>query len=89
MSKRTPSRRNGSTDPERFGTEIARFWRVYSRRYLAEMRRQRPLIEWLSALERNFGLTLTLLCACDDHRLCHRSLLADLIAKSPARRPRR
>ncbi|MGH8513011.1 MAG: hypothetical protein ACREV8_03525 [Gammaproteobacteria bacterium] len=30
-----------------------------------------------------------MLCACDDHRLCHRSLLADLIAKSPARRPRR
>jgi uncharacterized protein YeaO (DUF488 family) len=78
-----------NTDPERFGTEIARFWRVYSRRYLSEMRRQRPLIEWLSALERDFGLTLTLLCACDDHRLCHRSLLADLIAKSPARRPRR
>ena len=49
------------------------------------MRRQRPLIEWFSALERDFGLTLTLLCACHDHRLCHRSLLAELIANSPAR----
>jgi uncharacterized protein YeaO (DUF488 family) len=52
-----------NTDPERFGTEIARFWRVYRRRYISEMRHQRPLIEWLSALERDFGLTLTLLCA--------------------------
>ncbi|MGH8587882.1 MAG: DUF488 family protein, N3 subclade [Gammaproteobacteria bacterium] len=72
----------------RYGTEIARFWRGYSRRYLSEMRRQRPLIDWLSALERDFGLTLTLLCACDDHRLCHRSLLADLIVNSPSPKPR-
>lgn len=68
-------------DPPRFQSEIARFWHTYTRRYLAEMRTERSLIEFLVSLHRDFAITLTLLCACPDHRLCHRSLLAGLIAK--------
>ena len=60
-------------NPERFVTELARFWATYSRRYLGEMKQQRTFIEFLATLERRFGLTLTLLCVCHDHRICHRA----------------
>lgn len=66
-------------DPEWYDQEIARFWKTYSQRYLREMKEQRHLIEFLASLHRGFGVTLTLLCTCPDHRLCHRSLLAGLI----------
>ena len=74
------------TDPERFEQELADFWKTYTRRYLSEMREQRTLIELIASLTRDFGVTLTLLCACPDHRLCHRSLLAQLIEEVPPRR---
>ncbi|CAN5688763.1 DUF488 domain-containing protein [soil metagenome] len=72
-----------SRDPVRFVREIAKFWKTYSRRYLSEMRGQRSLIEFLASLQRDFGVTFTLLCACPDHRICHRSLLARLINEVP------
>ena len=66
-------------DPRRCEEAITRFWRTYSRRYLAEMKAQRRLIEFFATLHRDFGMAFTLLCACPDHRICHRSLLAGLI----------
>jgi uncharacterized protein YeaO (DUF488 family) len=71
-------------DPLRFETEITRFWQTYTRRYLSEMRTQHSLIDFLASLHRDFGITLTLLCACPDPHLCHRSLLAGLIVKKNA-----
>ncbi len=80
-----------SSDPERYETELARFWRIYSVRYLREMNApgQRHLIELFASLHRNFGVTLTLLCACREHHICHRSLLAQLIAEAEAKLPER
>jgi len=66
-------------DPARCRSELAAFWRTYSRCYLVEMKARRRLIELLAVLHRDFGTTFTLLCACPDHRICHRSLLAGLI----------
>src|SRR5262245_58811831 len=56
-------------------------WAEYKRRYLAEMRAQRPRIEQLAARGRA-GEALTLLCssACTDPARCHRTLLARLIS---------
>lgn len=73
-------------DPARCEDEIARFWRTYSRRYLAEMKAQRRLIEFFAAAHGEFGMTFTLLCACPDHRICHRSLLAELMRSALRRR---
>ena len=74
-------------DSRRCEEEITRFWRSYSRRYLAEMKAQRRLIEFFATLHRDFGMTFTLLCACTDRRICHRSLLAGLMrAAARARR---
>ncbi|MGH8581322.1 MAG: DUF488 domain-containing protein [Gammaproteobacteria bacterium] len=70
------------SDAARCEREIARFWKAYSRRYLTEMRAQRRLIEMLAAMHYNFGVPLTLLCACPDYRICHRSLLGNLISET-------
>ncbi len=78
-NKRAIEVRWQSRDPMRFEREIAKFWKSYTRRYLSEMREQRSLIEFLASLHRDFGVTLTLLCACSDYRICHRSLLVRLI----------
>jgi hypothetical protein len=37
------------------------------------------IVDLLASLHRDFGITLTLLCACPEYRICHRSLLAELI----------
>ena len=74
-------------DPRRCEDEIARFWRTYSHRYLAEMKAKRRLIRFFAVLHRDFGMTFTLLCACPNYRICHRSLLAGLM-RSAARRQR-
>ena len=84
-NKRAIEARWQSGDRARFEREIAKFWKTYTRRYLSEMRGQRSLIEFLASLQRDFGVTLTLLCACPDHRICHRSLLARLIHDAPPR----
>lgn len=84
-NKRAIEARWQSGDPARFEREIAKFWKTYSRRYLSEMRGQRGLIEFLASLQRDFGVTFTLLCACPDYRICHRSLLAPLINDAPPR----
>ncbi len=78
-TKREITARWQRTDPERFGEEIDRFWRTYRRRYLREMKAQRTLIEFLAHIERTLGASLTFLCACPDHRICHRSLLKELV----------
>lgn len=74
-------------DPERYEKEIATFWKTYSGRYLREMKgpSQRHLIEFFASLHRNFGVTLTLLCACREHRICHRTLLGELISEAEVR----
>jgi uncharacterized protein YeaO (DUF488 family) len=74
-------------DPARYETELADFWSTYSGRYLREMRgrSERRLIGFLSSLHQNFGVSLTLLCGCPDHRICHRSLLGHLIAEAEGR----
>ncbi|MGH8627664.1 MAG: DUF488 domain-containing protein [Gammaproteobacteria bacterium] len=74
------------SDPDRHQQEIARFWKIYSGRYCREMKEQRHLIAFLASLQRNFDLSFTLLCACPDYRICHRGLLAELIAAVPAHR---
>ena len=73
------------SDRQRFEKEMARFWKTYTRRYLSEMKGQRTFIEFLASLHRDFDVPLTLLCSCPDHRICHRSLLADLIQNVPPR----
>jgi uncharacterized protein YeaO (DUF488 family) len=59
-------------------------------RYLREMKgqSQRHLIDLLASLHRDFGITLTLLCACPEYRICHRSLLAELIGAAVKLEPR-
>ncbi len=84
-NKNTIEARWQRNDPPRFESEIARFWRSYTRSYLAEMRIQYSLIEFLAVLHRDFGITFTLLCACPDALLCHRSLLAGLIERATGR----
>jgi uncharacterized protein YeaO (DUF488 family) len=71
--------RREALGPQRFDAEIGKFWRTYSRRYLAEMKKQRHMIEFLASMHAQFNVDMTLLCACADHRICHRSLLAELI----------
>jgi uncharacterized protein YeaO (DUF488 family) len=55
-------------------------WDEYRRRYLAEMRQQRPRIAELARRVQN-GETITLLCSshCVDAQRCHRTLLKQLI----------
>jgi uncharacterized protein YeaO (DUF488 family) len=61
-------------------------WSAYRKRYLAEMRRVTERLNTLADRVRR-GETITLLCssACTDPTHCHRTLLADLIAKRAAR----
>lgn len=73
------------SDRPRFEKEMARFWKTHTRRYLSEMKGQRTFIEFLASLHRDFDVPLTLLCSCPDHRICHRSLLAELIQNIPPR----
>jgi len=58
-------------------------WEAYRKRYLAEVRRRKPLIEQLAARVQG-GETVTLLCssACVDPAHCHRTLLKDLIERA-------
>jgi uncharacterized protein YeaO (DUF488 family) len=55
-------------------------WASYRRRYLEEMKTQRPRIAVLAERVRA-GETVTLLCssACERESRCHRSLLSELI----------
>ena len=64
-------------------------WGEFKRRYLAEMRAQRPAIARLAERAAG-GETLTLLCssACLEADRCHRSLLAKLIERAAAASPR-
>lgn len=62
-------------------------WPEMKRRYLAGLRRP----ETRTALERLRGLArdgaVTLLCACEDEGRCHRSLLAQALARAPRKTP--
>ncbi len=59
-------------------------WRLYSRRYLKEMREPaaRHLIELLAALSRRTNFSIG--CYCEDETRCHRSLLRNLLADADA-----
>ncbi len=63
-------------------------WPEMRRRYLAGLRRPeaRAALERVRALARDGAVTL--LCACEDEGRCHRSLLAQALARAP-RRPRK
>ncbi len=56
-------------------------WPEMKRRYLAGLRRPeaRAALERVRALARRE--TVTLLCSCEDERRCHRSLLAQALAR--------
>ena len=58
-------------------------WATYRRRYLLEMRQQRPKVQDLARRVQT-GETITLLCssACTRESRCHRSLLKELIDQS-------
>src|SRR5205823_346353 len=58
-------------------------WRDYQRRYLAEIRERREVLEEVAGKLRA-GTTVTLLCssACLDAARCHRTLLARLLEKA-------
>jgi uncharacterized protein YeaO (DUF488 family) len=73
-----------ASNPKRYEEALVGFWETYRARYLREMRepRQRHLIALLSSLHRDFALSLTLLCACPDHQICHRTLLGELILQA-------
>jgi uncharacterized protein YeaO (DUF488 family) len=60
-------------------------WETYRRRYLLEMRKQKPKIEEL-ARRVAAGQQITLLCssACVRESRCHRSLLKELIERAAA-----
>jgi uncharacterized protein YeaO (DUF488 family) len=55
-------------------------WRIYSERYIAEMRRsyRKHRAAWDELLARDH---VVLCCYCVDHRRCHRSLLAGILVK--------
>src|SRR5262245_2654959 len=71
------------------GGKKAITWDEYRRRYLKEMKEERPqeLIAELADLVAQ-GKPITLLCssACKDELRCHRTLLRELIEKEAARR---
>lgn len=54
-------------------------WRVFERRYRAEMRRpeSRHLLDLLAALSRQTNFSVG--CYCVDENRCHRSILRDLL----------
>jgi len=55
-------------------------WRVFQRRYLAEMKRpeKKHLLDLLAALSRQTSFSVG--CYCADENRCHRSLLRELLA---------
>ena len=63
-------------------------WSEFRARYIQEMQSQQELIEALAELAAE-GKTITLLCssACEDPRLCHRTLLLELIEAKVAEMP--
>jgi uncharacterized protein YeaO (DUF488 family) len=60
-------------------------WREYRRRYLAEIRDRREVLEQVAEKLRT-GTNVTLLCSstCHDPAHCHRTLLAKLLEKASA-----
>jgi uncharacterized protein YeaO (DUF488 family) len=59
-------------------------WRIYARRYVAEMQRPeaRHLISLLAAL--SLGTNFSVGCYCENEARCHRSLLKGLLQKAGA-----
>lgn len=66
------------------GAPDDRAWRVFERRYRAEMSRPeaRRLLDLLAALSSNTNLAVG--CYCADERRCHRSVLRRLLAEHGA-----
>lgn len=62
-----------------------RAWRVFERKYRAEMKRPEAarLLDLLAALSKDTNVAIG--CYCADERRCHRSVLRDLLAEHGAR----
>ncbi len=54
-------------------------WPEYETQYLAEMQGERQVQEIARIAELARTETVTVMCMCKDERICHRSLLRDLI----------
>ncbi len=61
-----------------------KLWRVFTRRFLAEMRRPEPAhaLDLLAALSHQTNFAVG--CYCENEAFCHRSLLRDLLQKRGA-----
>lgn len=57
-------------------------WRIYARRYTAEMRRPEPrrLLKLLAVLSEHTNFSIG--CYCEDETRCHRSLLRTLLTEA-------
>ena len=66
------------------GAKDERTWRLFERRYRAEMSRPeaRRVLELLAALSRTSDFSVG--CYCADERRCHRSVLRQLLSESGA-----
>jgi uncharacterized protein YeaO (DUF488 family) len=62
-----------------------RAWRVFDRKYRAEMKRPEParLLDLLAAISQEASLAVG--CYCADERRCHRSILRSLLIEHGAR----
>ncbi len=65
-----------------FGTSDERDWKVFSRRYRAEMKEHERLLDLISALSHQTNFSVG--CYCSDEERCHRSILRELLAKRRA-----
>lgn len=67
------------------GAADDRAWRVFERKYRAEMKRPEAarLLDLLAALSKDTNVAIG--CYCADERRCHRSVLRDLLAEHGAR----
>ena len=61
-----------------------KLWRVFGRRFLAEMKRPDPAraLDLLAALSHQTNFSVG--CYCEDEAFCHRSLLRDLLQERGA-----
>ena len=66
------------------GAEDERSWRVFARRYRAEMSRPEASRVWdlLAALSHTADFSVG--CYCEDERRCHRSLMRELLTQRGA-----
>lgn len=61
-----------------------KMWRAFKRRYLAEMKRPEPArtLDLIAALSHHTSFSIG--CYCENERLCHRSILKELLQERGA-----